>query len=172
MFLMALFFLGIDIAKTKQHLAWLDTDIKRLVKDINAHIDQHPDLKQKRDLLNSIPGIGERTCAIILAFYADTTRFATSRQAAAFAGLDPRQYESGSSVRGKTRLSKIGHTFIRKALYMPAMTTLYRTGWGRQFRDRLAASGKPPSAMMRKLVQVAFGVIKSGKPFDSALHNA
>ena len=122
----------------QQHLDWLDADIQQLVETINDHIDHHPDLKQKRELLNSIPGIGERTSAVILAFYSDTERFANSRQAAAFAGLDPRQHESGSSVRGKPRLSKIGHAFIRKSLYMPAMVTLYRTGWGKQFKERLA----------------------------------
>ena len=160
----------------QQHLDWLDADIKQLVKTINEHIDKHPDLKQKRDLLDSIPGIGERTSAIILAFYADTTRFANSRQAAAFAGLDPRQYESGSSVKGKPRLSKVGHAFVRKALYMPAMVTLYKTAWGKQFKERLALAGKPPKliigAMMRKLIHVAFGVLRSGKTFDPALHGA
>ncbi|MBC3873396.1 IS110 family transposase, partial [Undibacterium sp. LX15W] len=72
--------------------------------------------------------------------------------------------------------SKVGHTFIRKALYMPAMVALYKTTWGKAFRQRLAASGKPPmviiGAMMRKLIHVAFGVLKSGKPFDSSLHSA
>ncbi|MGZ0078136.1 IS110 family transposase [Methylomonas sp. TEB] len=160
----------------QQHLNWLDTAIQQLIDAINDHIDRHPDLKQQRELLDSIPGIGERTSAIILAFYADTSRFANSRQAAAFAGLDPRQYESGSSLKGKPRLSKIGHAFLRKALYMPAMVTLYKTAWGKQFRGRLAGAGKPNKliigAMMRKLIHVAFGVLKSAKPFDSAIHLA
>jgi transposase len=160
----------------QQHLDWLDNAIKQLIKAIEEHIGRHSDLKQKRDLLDSIPGIGERTIAIILAFYADTSRFANSRQAAAFAGLDPRHYESGSSVKGKPRLSKVGHAFLRKALYMPAMVTLYKTAWGQRFKARLSAAGKPPKliigAMMRKLVHVAFGVLKSGKAFDPALQGA
>ena len=73
-------------------------------------------------------------------------------------------------------MSKVGHAFLRKALYMPAMVTIYKTAWGKAFRQRLHANGKPPKliigAMMRKLAQVAFGVIKSGKPFDQALHGA
>ncbi len=158
------------------HLDWLDEQIKQLISSINKHIDQHSNLKQQRDLLDSIPGIGERTIAVILAFYADTSRFDNSRQAAAFAGLDPRQYQSGSSVKGKPRISKIGHAFLRKALYMPAMVTLYKTTWGKKFRERLACAGKPPKliivAMMRKLIQVAFGVLKSEEIFDSTLHGA
>lgn len=61
--------------------------------------------------------------------YKPDARFANARQAAAFAGLDPRQHESGTSVRGKPRMSKTGHVFLRKALYMPAMATLYKTDW-------------------------------------------
>jgi transposase len=94
----------------------------------------------------------------------------------AFASLNPRLHESGSSVRGKPRMSKVGHAFLRKALYMPAMVALYRTQWGKGFFTRLKAAGKAPKliigAMMRKLIHVAFGALKSGKPFNPALHGA
>lgn len=160
----------------QEHLDGLDQPIEVLTQDINQHIDSNPDLNGQREWLDSIPGLGERTSAILLAFFADPSRFANSRQAAAFGGLDPRQHESGSSVKAKPRLSKVGHAFLRKALYMPAMVTLYKTAWGKQFKERLARSGKPPKliigAMMRKLLHVAFGVLKSGKKFDSALHGA
>jgi transposase len=157
-----------------QHIDWLDEQIKTLVNTIRQHIDRDPDMRGKRDLLNSIPGVGEHTIALLLAFCIHSDRFDNARQAAAFAGLDPRQHESGSSVHAKPRLSKIGHAFLRKALYMPAMATLYRTQWGTLFRQRLAAAGKPPmliiGAMMRKLIHVAFGVLKSGVPFKPELH--
>jgi transposase len=114
------------------------------------------------------------TIVSLLAFRIHPEHFDNARQAAAFAGLDPRQHESGSSVHAKPRLSKIGHPFLRKTLYMPAMTTLYKTSWGASFRQRLAATGKPPmliiGAMMRKLIHVAFGVLKSGVPFRPELH--
>lgn len=158
------------------HLAWLDQQIETIAQTIRDHIDSHPDLRGKRDLLDSIPGLGERMIAALLAFFASPERFANARQAAAFAGLDPRQHESGSSVKAKPRLSKIGHAFLRKAMYMPAMVALYKTAWGKRFFARLAASGKPPKliigAMMRKLVQVAFGVLKSGITFNEMLHPA
>ena len=159
-----------------QHLKWLDDEIARISKAIRDHIDNDPTLRDKHRLLDSIPGLGERTTAVLLAFLAEPARFENARQAVAFAGLDPRQHESGSSVRGKPRLSKVGHGFLRKALYMPAMVALYRTDWGKLFRDRLAAKGKPPmliiGAMMRKLVQVSYGVLKSGQTFQPALHGA
>jgi len=159
-----------------RHLEWLDQEIDRLAKAIHDHIDADPTLHDKQRLLDSVPGLGERTIAVLLAYAAHLARFDNARQAVAFAGLDPRQHESGSSVKARPRMSKVGHNFLRKALYMPAMVTLYKTDWGKLFRERLAAAGKPPmliiGAMMRKLLHVAYGVLKSGKAFDPALHGA
>jgi transposase len=158
------------------HIDWLDKEIKKMAEKIRCCIDNDPDLKGRQDLLHSIPGIGPSTIAMLLAFCLHPGRFNNARQAAAYAGLDPRQHQSGSSVNGKPRLSKVGHAVIRKMLYMPSMVTLYRTDWGKHFRARLALAGKPPKliigAMMRKLIHVAFGVLKSGKPFDPALQHA
>lgn len=158
------------------HLDYLRKAIAEIEAKIRRRIDDDPDLGRQKDLLESIPGLGEKTIAHFLAFYGGPLRFDNARQAAAFAGLDPRQHTSGSSVQGRPRLSKVGHPALRKALYMPALVTLYKTTWGQAFRARLAASGKPPKliigAMMRKLVHVAYGVLKSGKPFDPALHSA
>jgi len=157
-------------------LQWLDQEIAAISKAIRDPIDNDPSLRDKRRLLDSIPGVGERTIAVLLAFMADTQRFGNARQAVAFAGLDPRQHESGRRVKAKPRLSKVGHAFLRKMLYMPAMVAVYRTQWGAIFRRRLEASGKPPmliiGAMMRKLIHVAFGILKSEKPFNPTLHGA
>lgn len=157
-------------------IAHLDRVIAEVEAAIRQRIDDDPDLKIQRRLLASVPGLGDKTIPVLLSFYGGPGRFDHARQAAAFSGLDPRQHESGSSVRGKPRLSKAGHAGLRKALYMPAMVTLHKTAWGRAFRDRLAAAGKAPmviiGAMMRKLVHVTFGVLKSGQPFDPSLHGA
>lgn len=157
------------------HLAWLSEELTRIEQAIRQLIDDDPSLRGKAKLLASVPGLGERTIATLLAF-AGFDRFLRARQFVAFAGLTPQLHESGSSVRGRAHLSKMGHACLRRALYMPAMVTLYRTAWGRRFRERLAANGKPPKliigAMMRKLAQVAFGVLKSGQPFNPALHGA
>jgi transposase len=157
------------------HLEYLEKAIRDIEEAIRRRIDDDPDLKNQRELLDTIPGLGEKTIPVLLSYYGGTARFTCAKQAAAFAGLDPRQHESGSSVRGKPRLSKVGHALLRRALYMPAMVTITKTAWGRAFRDRLHAVGKPPmviiGAMMRKLIHVAFGVLKSGKPFDATLHN-
>jgi transposase len=158
------------------HVDWLDNEIKSLTKRIRDHIDDDPEMKDRKTLLDSIPGVGEHTIALLLAFSLAPGRFDNVRKVTAYAGLDPRQHESGSSVCGRPRISKVGHSLIRKRLYMPAMVTLYRTTWGRRFLERLTAAGKTPMtiivAMMRKLLHVAFGVLKAGQKFDPTLHTA
>jgi len=132
------------------HLAWLGEELHRIEQAIAQLMDDDPDLRGKRDLLDSVPGLGERTIAVLLAYGLSGERFDCARQFVAFAGLSPRLHESGTSVRARPRLSKIGHAFLRRALYMPAVVTLYRTSWGRRFRERLAANGKPPQAHHRR----------------------
>jgi transposase len=101
-------------------LRWLDDEILRITREIRTLIDQDPDLKDKQRLLKTILGVGERTIAILLAFAISLPHFDNVRQAVAFAGLDPRQHDSGSSVYSKPCLSKVGHAFLRKVFYCSA----------------------------------------------------
>jgi transposase len=155
-------------------LQCLGTELTRIEKQIKELTDNDPDMKQRRKLLNSIPGIGEKTAAVLLAYTGLKLRFRTARQFAAYAGLTPKQHESGSSVMRTSRMSKAGPVHLRGALYMPAMVALYKTAWGKAFRERLEGNGKRPKviigAMMRKLAQVAYGVLMSGKAFDASRH--
>lgn len=158
----------------EQTIAHLDQQIAQIEKQIKQDIDDDPTLKAQKELLRSIPGVGDVTAAKLLSHYGGALRFGTSRQAVAYAGLDTRKHESGSSVRSKSRLSKKGHSDIRGSLYMPAVVAKNSTAWGRAFAQRLLAAGKPPmvvvGALMRKLVAIAYGVLKSGVPFNPALH--
>ena len=160
----------------EKHLEYLEKEIDRIDSEIKRKIDDDSDLKKQRNLLDSVPGLGLKTIPVLLSFFGGALRFGNARQAAAYAGLDPRQHQSGTSIRLKPRLSKMGHVLLRKALYMPAMVAVNRTEWGRLFKARLSSNGKAPKviicAMMRKIVHVAFGVLRSGQPFNAALHNA
>jgi len=140
---------------------------------ISDHIDQNPKLRANRDLLQSIPGIGPTTSAIILAEFGDVERFGDARHMASFCGLTPRHRQSGSSVRGKSRLSKTGSSRIRKALYMPALVAMKHNPVVAALRERLKGYGKCNmvivGAAMRKLVHIIFGVLKSARPFDATI---
>lgn len=160
----------------EQVLAHLDQQIKEIEKQINDHIDKDPTLKEQSRLLQSIPGVGDATTGMLLSQYGGALRFASTKQAVAFGGLDTRHRESGSSVRGKPRMSKKGDSRLRGALYMPAVVAMTRTAWGKAFARRLAQAGKPNmliiGALMRKMVEIAYAILKSGKPFNPALHGA
>jgi transposase len=158
----------------EQVIAHLDQQIQQIERQIAKDVDDDPTLREQRDLLASIPGVGPATTAMFLSHYGGELRFEKTRQAVAFAGLDTKKHESGSSVHGKPRLSKRGHSGIRRALYMPALVAMSRTQWGKAFSKRLLEAGKPKKlilgALMRKIVAIAYGVLKSGKPFSPALH--
>lgn len=158
----------------EQVIALLNAQIEQIERQIRKDINDDPTLREQRDLLDSIPGVGDKTIAMFLSHYGGELRFDKTRQAVAFAGLDTRKHESGSSVQGRPRLSKMGHSDIRRGLYMPAVVAMTRTPWGKAFASRLLAAGKPKmlilGALMRKIVAIAYGVLKSGKPFNPALH--
>jgi transposase len=152
------------------HIAYLDKEIEGLRKQIAAQITDDPNLTAKRDLLKSIPGIGEATIAAILAELHMFEGCDKVEKVVAFIGLAPRQFISGSSIKGKPRLSKIGHARLRKALYMPALVSIQFNPIIQTFYHRLKGKGKNGKvvvcAIMRKLVHLIFGILKSGKPFD------
>ncbi len=168
--------LRIDIlalAQKSTGIAHLKEQIARTEKLIRIHIDKHPGLRQQRELLDSIPGIGETTATLLLAEVPDIKRYRSARQLAAFAGLVPRERQSGSSVKGRVRLSKIGNARLRKALYFPAITALRCSPFFQQWAEGLRQRGKSKmsviGAVMRKLMHIAYGVLKSGRPFDPEL---
>ena len=154
----------------RNHIAYLDQEIKSLKEQIATHIKDDPELKTKRDLLKSIPGIGEATIASILAELSVFERCDRVEKVVAFIGLAPRQFISGSSIKGKPRLSKIGNARLRKALFMPALVSIQCNPIIQTFYHRLKENGKNGKvivcAIMRKLVHLIFGILKSGKPFD------
>ncbi|PKN83337.1 MAG: IS110 family transposase [Deltaproteobacteria bacterium HGW-Deltaproteobacteria-1] len=158
------------IPMIKEHIAYLEKEIDRVRDQIADLIDNDPDLRKKKDLLDSIPGIGKATIAALLAELDPLDKFSHVRELVAFIGLAPRETLSGSSIKGKPRLCKTGNARLRKALYMPALTSIQYNPLMTAFYARLKERGKNGKvivcAIMRKLVHVVFGVLKSGKKFD------
>ncbi|MDI1230900.1 MAG: IS110 family transposase [Methylobacter sp.] len=150
-------------------LSALEAELKTTRKAIKNHIDNNPDLKQRSDLLASIPDIGDVAIAYLLVAMSTHHNFSSAKQVAAFAGLAPALRESGQ-WRGNTHIAKTGDAALRKALYMPALCAWRFNPLIRTFCERLKNNGKNGKAIacaaMRKLIHIAFGVLKSGKPFD------
>jgi transposase len=154
-------------------LATLEAEIQRIEKEISDHIDANPDLRHKRELIESIPGIGSKTSMYFLAWFAGPKCFDDVRQAVAFVGLSPRAHESGSSIRGKARIAKLGNARLRKALYFPAIVAIQHNPVIAAFAKQLRSRGKHNMtiivAVMRKLVHFIYGVLRSGIPFQTRL---
>lgn len=157
-------------AHAKTLIAWFDTEIKQLERDVDDHIDRHPDLKRDADLITSIPGIGNTTAARLLGQLGDIRRFSGAKAFAAFLGLTPRQRSSGTSLKGRTMISRTGSTAIRAALYMPGLVASRHNPILCKFALRLTENGMAKkaviSAVMHKLAHLIYGVIHTGKPFD------
>lgn len=155
------------------HIAFMEAQTQHLLGQIQTYIDQFPDLKRQQDLLDSIPGIAAPTAARILAELGDWQVFQSARQLAAYAGMTPQEKSSGTSVHGKTRLCKLGNARLRKALFFPAMTLLRWSQPIHHWRDALLQRGKSKrqvvGAVMHKVIRWVFGVLHSGKPFDSSI---
>jgi transposase len=157
-------------ASIQAHLDWLESCIKALQKQIDDHIDAHPDLAKDAALLASIPGLGAVTVAKVLGYLGDVRRFDSAKALSAFLGVTPKRKESGSSLKGRSSLSRAGHTEMRKALYMPALVALRHNPLVKTFGERIKLTGLAPKAVvgacMHKLAMLIYGVLRSGQPFD------
>lgn len=154
----------------QQHIAFLKQEQTRVQAAIHDRIDRHPGLKQDHDWLRSIPAVGDKTAQRLLAVLHGHD-FTSADQVTAFLGLVPVECQSGSSLHRRPRLSKAGAPRVRAALYMATVVATRHNPHIRTLYQRLLARGKAKmaalGAAMRKLVQLAFGVLKHQQPYQA-----
>jgi transposase len=154
------------------HLGFLDNQIAEIERQIDETINGDPDLRKQRDLIESIPGLGHRSATSITAEFPRLAEYRDAKAVAAHAGLCPAIEQSGTSL-ARSHLSRSGSAKLRRLLYFPAIVAMKWNPAIRSFTGRLAARGKRPmvviAAAMRKLLVLAYGVVKSGRPFDPGL---
>lgn len=157
----------------EEHVAWLTTQIEKIASDIDDHIGRNPDLRRDAELIRSIPGCGPKLVAQFLAYIGDLRRFKSAKALAAFIGVTPRQRKSGTSINGRTTLSRAGHSAARKSLYMPGLVAKRHNPVIVAMAKRLESRGLSPKAIvgasMRRLVHLIYGVVRSGRPFDMTI---
>lgn len=159
----------------EEHIVFLDNQITHTKQQIKDHLKQHPDLQQQVELLKSIPGLGDLTAYRLVAEIRAITTFDNVRELVAYVGLDPTRHDSGRSVHGGHSISRQGRASLRAALYMPALVAMKHNLPLKAFAERLKANGKLPKqiivSVMRKLLHQAYGILKSGQPFDPHYHH-
>lgn len=133
---------------------------------IKHHISSHSDLLKKQKL-----NYTRHRKQLFIAFLGNINKFNSAKQVAAFIGLNPRRYQSGSSVNYRTRLSKTGSPVLRKAFFMPALVAIKHNSVIKIFAERLLETGKAKKvivgAVMRKLVHIVYGVLKNQTVFQN-----
>jgi transposase len=139
------------------------------MKDLDKQLKQHA--KEEQTLLQSIPGVGPTTAATLIAEITDIHRFPTSKHFTAFIGLDPRVYQSGTSVHGKGYITKRGNKILRTLFYNCASVAIQRPNVFQDFYTKKVSEGKPKMvaliATTHKITKVAYAVWKTNTPFDT-----
>jgi transposase len=159
------------LASVDRMLEFIESEIEKLKRQIERLYKKYPTLRRKRELLLSIPGVGPETANAVLSEVPCIEMFDNAKQLAAYAGLAPKEMTSGTSVRGRTKLSKTGRSRLRSVLYLPCVTARSCNPSIQAFCNRLLKNGKAPmkvvGASMRKMLHIIFGVLKSGKPYSA-----
>jgi transposase len=144
--------------------------IDRLTRAAQEFIAADPELARRYELLLSIPGFGATSAVHLLAELNLLPADMDVRQWVAYAGLDPRECTSGTSVHKKVRISKAGNKHLRRALYMPALVAVRCQAEVRGYYEHLQARGKTKMqalvATMRKLLHAIYGMFKHNEIFD------
>jgi transposase len=152
-------------------IAGLDEEIERVREQIRRTIDDDPDLKGRADLLQTIPGLGDKTIPQLLAYVGDPRRFRSAKALAAYASLTPLIRQSGTSLDRRRGTHPMGHRDLKRALYFPAMVAARYNPLIAKFSERLKAQHKPGKvivvACMHKLLAIIYGVLRSGRPFNA-----
>jgi transposase len=150
-------------------VAAFDKRLAALAEKIKETLSQDEALLHAYDLLIQVKGLGPKSVQTLLAYLPDIRQFAHAKQLAAFAGLSPRQCESGS-FKGRTSLSRFGHPRLRNALYMPALVAKRHNPDLQGFVQRLEANGLAPKAivgaLMRKLIHLVYGILSHQQPYN------
>jgi transposase len=152
----------------------LKDEVEQLQREAQKIVEL--EFKEEDDLLQSIPGIGQKVAFGLLVFLSSIERFETAKQVQAYFGLSPRIYQSGTSVRGRGSLCKLGQGEMRRLLYLAALTASRRNPQCKAMYDRMIACGKKKKvalcAVAAKVLRQAFAVLKHKKPFSAEVNLA
>jgi len=153
----------------------LKRDLKHLNKEVTALEERLLELvKQEQQhqltLLKSIPGMGVKTALFLIVLTDGFSKFETASQLCSYVGITPTIKESGSSVRGRSRISKVGNKKLRNLLFLCAFSACKHNKACREIYERIVSKGKSKKlaliAVANKLLRQAFAIAKSGRPYD------
>jgi transposase len=159
-----------SVKRTQKLIAFLDKQEQEINQEIKELVQNDPEIQKTLMILCTIPGIGLLTASTVLAETNGFDLIRNKRQLVSYAGLDVREKISGTSVKGKPRISKKGNRYLRKAMHFPALAAIRHDERYKAIFARLVARTgikmKGAVAVQRKLLEMIYVIFKSGKPYD------
>lgn len=159
-----------SIARIKERITLHVRQEKEIMQEIKAYINQDEQVYNLVMLLGSIPGIGLLTATIILSETHGFDLIRNRKQLTSYAGLDVKEKESGTSVKGRPRISKKGNRYLRKAMHFPALTAVKHDERFKSIYARLVQKHgikmKAAVCIQRRLLELAYTIYKTNKPYD------
>jgi transposase len=159
-----------NCSRRKKRIVLLDRQEKEIKEEIAALARQHEQVKNCVDLICSLPGVGALTAVTVLAETNGFELIRNKRQLSSYAGLDVKEKQSGTSVKGKPRISKKGNKYLRKAMHLPALAAIRSDERFKAIFSRLVAKHgikmKAAVAVQRKLLEMIYILYKTNTPYD------
>lgn len=157
------------INSLNRSLKKLKKEMEVLEKALNDNVKK--EYQESLTLLKSIPGIGDKTALMLLVFTDGFHRFESSKELCSYAGLTPIIRQSGSSIKGRPRISKMGNPKLRNLLFMCSFNACKYNQGCKALYDRIVAKGKSKKlaliAVCNKLLKQAFSIVKNGVPYNN-----
>ena len=158
------------ITRTKKQIALLDKQEFEIKTELATLVSEDRDVKKKVEQIASIPGVGKLTAVIVLAETNGFELIRNKKQLASYAGLDVKEKQSGTSVKGKPRISKKGNRYLRKAMYLPALAAIRSDEKFKAVFARLVSKHgikmKAAVAVQRKLLELIYIIYKTDEAYD------
>jgi transposase len=159
-----------SIARIQERINLTNKQEKEIMKEISDFINQDEQIKKLAMLMGSIPGVGLLTVAIILSETNGFDLIRNKKQLTSYAGLDVKEKQSGTSVKGKPKISKKGNRYLRKAMHFPALTAIRHDERFKAIYARIVGKHgikmKAAVAVQRKLLELTYTIYKTNKPYD------
>lgn len=161
-----------SLDRLKKQILFFDKQEKEIKKDLNEILKLDEKLKDSVRLICTITGVGTLTGVTILAETNDFELIRNKRQLTSYAGLDVKEKQSGTSVKGKPKISKRGNKYLRKAMHLPALSAIKHDERFKAVFTRLVSKHgikmKAVVAVQRKLLEMAYTIYKTKKPYDKS----
>jgi transposase len=159
-----------SVKRLKQQVTLLNKQEKEIQAEILAVLDSDEPVKKAVKNLCSLPGVGVLTAVVVLAETNGFELIRNKRQLASYAGFDVKEKQSGTSVKGKPRISKRGNRYLRKSMHFPALVAIRRDDRFKAIFARLVSRHgikmKAVVAVQRRLLEMIYVLHKTGTPYD------